>query len=348
MQIKQILSYGKAALIITPVNRRYLTGFASSLGFLLVTTDENFLFVDGRYYESACRQAANCQVVLLQKLADQIPEYLNKLNISNLLLEDEIKIRDYHHIKSALSIEVEPSNRLSRLIMDYRSTKSESEIDKIAKAQRITEKAFDEILNIIKPGITERQLALELDYNIRKFGGDDIAFETIVVSGENSSLPHGVPSDRAIKPGDFITFDFGAVKDGYHSDMTRTIAVEYATDQMHKVYECVLSAQTAALNIIKEGLSCAEVDKTARDVIELQGFGEHFVHSTGHGVGLEIHEEPRLAKGNNQLLKSGNVVTIEPGIYIPSTFGVRIEDMVVVTANGSINLTKTSKKLLIV
>ncbi|HHW46394.1 MAG TPA: aminopeptidase P family protein [Clostridiales bacterium] len=347
-RISDSLSNGEAALIITPVNRRYLTKFHSSLGYLLITRNESILFVDGRYYEAACYYAHCSEVVPLKRLNEQLPEYLNKFNISKLLLEDEIIFRDYKNLKSALSIEVEPSSNLSGLIMECKSVKSLDEIEKIEKAQRIAEKAFDEVLNIIKPGISERHLALELDYNIRKFGGDDISFETIVVSGENSSLPHGVPGEREVKPGDFITFDFGAVKDGYHSDMTRTIALEYATDEMQKVYYCVLSAQIAALNIIKEGLPCGEVDKAARDVIELQGFGEYFVHSTGHGVGLKIHEEPRLVKDNTALLKSGNVVTVEPGIYIPSKFGARIEDMVVVTKEGSINLTKTAKDLIII
>ena len=218
---------------------------------------------------------------------------------------------------------------------------------KIIKAQRIAEAAFEHILTFIKEGVTEKEVALELDYYMLSHGADGLSFETIAVSGKNSSKPHGVPSDKKIEKGDFVTMDFGAVVEGYHSDMTRTVAVGFVTDEQKNVYETVLKAQEAAQAAASSGVCCADVDKAARDVIENAGYGEYFNHSTGHGVGVEIHEYPRLSTVCKAILSVGNVVTDEPGIYIPEKFGVRIEDMLLITENGCENLTRAPKELII-
>ena len=203
------------------------------------------------------------------------------------------------------------------------------------------------ILDFIKPGMTEKHVTLELDYYMLSHGADGLSFETIAVSGKNSSKPHGVPSDKKIEKGDFVTMDFGAVVEGYHSDMTRTVAVGFVTDEQKNVYETVLKAQAAAQAAASSGVCCADVDKAARDVIENAGYGEYFNHSTGHGVGVEIHEYPRLSRLCKTALSVGNVVTDEPGIYIPEKFGVRIEDMLLITENGCENLTRAPKELII-
>ena len=203
------------------------------------------------------------------------------------------------------------------------------------------------ILNFIKVGVTEKEIALELDFYMLRHGGEGLSFETIAVSGANSSMPHGVPSNKKIENGDFITMDFGTIINGYHSDMTRTVAVGFATDEMKNVYDTVLKAQQNCLDSIKAGISCKDGDEFARSVIRNANYGQFFTHSTGHGVGVEIHEFPNLSPASDSILQVGNIVTVEPGIYIPEKFGVRIEDMGLITENGCRNLTNASKELII-
>ena len=218
----------------------------------------------------------------------------------------------------------------------------------IKKAQQITEEAYTEVLNYIKPNVTEREIALELDYLMRKKGADGVSFSLITITGKNTSLPHGVPKDNTIKEGDFFLSDIGALYNGYHSDMTRTVAVKSATDEMEEIYNIVLKAQLSALETVKAGTKASVVDKTARDIISSYGYGEMFGHSTGHGVGLDIHEQPTVSINSETILSSGMVITVEPGIYIPNKFGVRIEDMVCVTKDGYENFATIDKSLIIV
>lgn len=336
-----------AVLVITQENRRYLTGFQSSLGYLLMTKDGNTLFVDGRYFEAAEKKASGAKVVLLKDIYKQINEQLKTSGGKRLLIESEVSFKNYNALKSKLEVTVTPSEKLSNKLLELRSIKKKEEVASIIAAQRIAEKAFDEVLNFIKEGITERQIAAELEYRMKLYGAEGFAFETVAVSGANSSLPHGVPTDKKVKNGEFITLDFGAVINGYCSDMTRTIAVGQATDEMIKVYETVLSAQNEAINRIEAGNLCRDVDAAARDIITKAGYGEFFTHSTGHGVGLEVHEDPTLSPKSENKLRSGQIVTAEPGIYIPGCFGVRIEDMLQVRKNGVKNLTKAPKHLII-
>ena len=337
-----------AVLIFTSINRKYLTGFSSSLGYLLLTKEENVLFVDGRYYEAATNQVTDAKVVLIKNIYEQINELLKKANVKKLLIETENEISLFNSLKSKLNVKVIPSEPLSNRLLDLRSVKSKKEADNIIKAQQIAEKAFLDILDYIKVGMTEKLIAATLNYKMMCYGAESPSFDTIVVSGQNSSLPHGVPTEKKIEKGDFITMDFGAMYNGYCSDMTRTVAVDSVTDEMKNVYNTVLTAQKSAEEAVKAGALCSDVDKAARDVIKNAGYGEYFCHSTGHGIGLFIHEKPTVSSNSKGIkLRSGQVISNEPGIYLPKKFGVRIEDMLFVNKNGCKNLTKAPKDLII-
>lgn len=340
---------GYSALIISPENRKYFTGFDSSDGFLLVSSDHAVFITDGRYIEAAGKQISNCEVVLLGKTYPQIAEILGEMNCKHLLVEaSRMTVTTYNSLKGVLkSTSIATDSTLDSIINNLRSIKAENEVESIIKAQRIAEDAFQHILKFIKVGVTEKEIALELDFFMLRNGGEGLSFETIAVSGKNSSMPHGVPSNKKIENGDFITMDFGTIINGYHSDMTRTVAVGTATDEMKNVYNTVLKAQQNCLDNIKAGISCKNGDMFARSVINDSGYGKYFTHSTGHGVGVEIHEYPNLSPASDSILQVGNIVTVEPGIYIPEKFGVRIEDMALITENGCRNLTNANKELII-
>ncbi len=337
-----------AVLIYTPENRRYLTGFASSLGYLLLTDKSNYLFVDGRYYEAATKKATNATVVLIEKLFNQMNELLLAQGIEKVIIETENEISFLNVLRKNLKVNVSASDSLSARLASMRSIKCKDEIESIVLAQRIAEKAYEDVLDFIKVGVSEREIAAFLEYRMKLYGSERYAFETIAVSGPNSSLPHGVPTDRKVIEGDFITMDFGAVINGYCSDMTRTVAVGYATEEMVRVYNTVLLAQKTVIDTVAAGVDCKVADAAARDVIINAGFGEFFNHSTGHGIGLQVHEIPNLSpRSEGVKLRAGQVVSNEPGIYIPEKFGVRIEDMLFVTKSGCKNLTKAPKHLII-
>ncbi|MDR0356862.1 MAG: aminopeptidase P family protein [Clostridiales Family XIII bacterium] len=217
----------------------------------------------------------------------------------------------------------------------------------VAKAAALGDRCFDRILGLIRPGVTESFIAREIDDFLLSHGAEALAFPTICVSGPRGALPHGEPSDRALEPGEFLTMDFGAVIDGFCGDMTRTIAVEYVSDEQRLVYDTVLRAQEAAIRRLEANARCFDADKAARDIIESAGYGDFFVHGTGHGVGKEVHEPPTLNAKSEEYLRSGMAVTVEPGIYIEGRLGVRIEDLLIVTDAGIINVTCSEKRLLI-
>ena len=348
---KLLADYGTGccALIISPENRKYFTGFESSDGFLIVSSDRAVFITDGRYIEAAQKQISNCEVILLGKTYPQIADILKEMNCNRLLVEStRMTVSTYNSLKGVLKkIPISTDTTLDTLINTLRSIKTETEVESIIKAQRIAEDAFKHILKFIKVGVTEKEIALELDFYMLRHGGEGLSFETIAVSGKNSSMPHGVPSNKKIENGDFITMDFGTIINGYHSDMTRTIAVGFATDEMKNVYNTVLKAQQNCLDNIKAGVSCKDGDQFARTVIKNADLGQYFTHSTGHGVGVEIHEFPNLSPASDSILQVGNIVTVEPGIYIPEKFGVRIEDMALITENGCKNLTNAPKELII-
>ena len=341
--------HADAALIISAENRRYFTDFVSSLGYLLVTRKKAFLFVDSRYEEAAGRQAKNCQVVPFRKLKNDLSDIIRTEGLHSVLAEGSaFTLNDAAAIEGILSgadAKLIKTNELDRLTERMRITKTSEETERIRQAQNLTENALRQTVRLIKEGVSERELALELEYRMRRSGADGVSFDLIVLTGEATSMPHGVPSDRRVKNGDFILFDIGATVDGYHSDMTRTFAYGAADSTMKRIYQTVLTAQTNAISAVRSGISCGLVDSAARDYISHAGFGEYFGHSTGHGVGLNIHEAPSVSPGSEVVLESGMVVTVEPGIYLPGKFGVRIEDMVVVTKDGCIDLTAYPKEL---
>ncbi len=338
----------EAILIHSPENRRYFTDFPSTDGYLVITKNDAVFFTDSRYIEAA-QKNASCKAQLVTKASVEIKDYLKEKNILKAYTERErltVSMADF--FKTAfLPCRVTPSKKLETKINELRMVKNEDELCNIRKAQQIAEEAFEHILTFIRPGVTEKRIALELDFYMLSHGAEALSFETIAVTGKKTSMPHGVPNDTVVEIGDFITMDFGAVYKGYHSDMTRTVAVGEVSAEQRKIYEIVLSAQKASLEILKKGISCKEADKAARDIITDAGYGDYFGHGTGHGVGIEIHELPNLSPRSDAILQVGNVVTVEPGIYIPNKFGVRIEDMALITENGYENLTNTPKELII-
>ena len=346
--LQSVLGENEAFLIISPENRRYLTSFSSSAGYLFIEKNNSVFLIDGRYVESACEKIKCCsQIVLLNDFPLQLKEITDKYKIKTLYLEGEkLSVSQAESIKKISECNCD-FVKADKEINSLRRRKSQEEKNKIISAQRIAEKAFENILTYIKEGVTEKEIALRLDYTMLFLGADALSFETIAVSGKNSSLPHGVPSDKKIEKGDFITMDFGAVVDGYHSDMTRTVAVGEISSKQAEVYETVLAAQKSSLDILKAGVLCRDADAAARDIIKNAGYGEFFGHGTGHGVGIEIHEAPTLNSKSSQILETGDIVTVEPGIYLPNEFGVRIEDMAFITENGCENLTKSQKSLII-
>lgn len=340
------------ALIESFDNRRYLTGFPSSAGSLLVTGNGSVFLTDCRYIEAAQNTIKDCEVRLNDGGRKTQAEIFKAFGAKKIAIEGEktsvcalSRIEKGYGEVGAFAFLTDST--LDKMLTLLRTVKAQNEIDCIVKAQRIAEGAFTHVLSFIREGVTEREIGLELDYCMLRCGAEALSFETIAVSGANSSMPHGVPSDKKVERGDFITMDFGAMYGGYHSDMTRTVAVGAVSDKQAEVYNTVLKAQEAALAALRPGLLCRDADEAARRIIRDAGYGECFGHSTGHGVGVEIHEEPRLSPASPDTLEIGNVVTVEPGIYIPSEFGVRIEDMAVITKNGCENLTFAEKKLII-
>lgn len=342
-------SEDEAILISSPENRRYFTGFPSSDGYLIVTKSDAVFFTDSRYIEAAAKEIKVCRTALLGRVSVEIKNFITENNLSAIYIEREnMTVAEAELLKKIFSpCKVRPSKILEKKIRELRAVKTEPEIQNIKKAQSIAEDAFNHILKFIKPGVTEKEIALELDYYMLSHGAEAISFETIAVTGKKTSMPHGVPDETVIKKSDFVTMDFGAVYKGYHSDMTRTVAVGEISEKQKNIYNIVLMAQEAALKALKKGLPCSQADAAARDIITNAGYGDYFGHGTGHGVGIEIHEYPNLSPRSEEKLKVGNIVTVEPGIYLPGEFGVRIEDMALITPNGYENLTSVCKELII-
>lgn len=340
----------EAALIITPHNRRYFTGFPSSDGCLLVTREAAYFLTDFRYIEAAKRSIRDRFIDCREytRMEDALRTLAEKLRLHRIYLEaGGVALSQRERLQAALPAQLDGSDTLDRWLDSLRRIKTPGELEKIRQAQALTEDGFTHILDFIRPGRTEREVALELEFFIRKRGAEAAAFDFIVVSGANTSLPHGVPTEKPIGSGEFVTMDFGAVVEGYHSDMTRTVAAGAISEEQERVYDIVLQAQMKALAALKPGLSCVTGDAAARDIIAAAGYGDCFGHGTGHGVGVEIHEQPRLSpSARGQQLQTGNVVTVEPGIYIEGKFGVRIEDMAAITETGCENLTKSPKTLI--
>lgn len=349
LKLQEVLEEGKAFLITSGSNRFYLTGFNSSAGTVLITKKQAVFFIDFRYFEKAKSVVNSCDVVLYDKGDKGIFEFCKQEKIKTVFVEASHTALAQHKYLSEIfdGITISTDNVLDINLNKMRAVKSENELGFIRKAQSLTEQTLDYILPRIEIGKTEREIMLDMEFFMRGLGAEGVAFNFIVVSGKNSSLPHGVPTDKKIENGDFITMDFGAIVNGYCSDMTRTVAVGNISDEQKLVYNTTLQAQLAAIENIKAGVVCGDVDKIARDIIYDAGYKGCFGHSLGHSVGIDVHEAPNLSPNNKSILEVGNVVTVEPGIYLENKFGVRIEDMVYVTENGCINLTNSKKDLII-
>lgn len=348
-KLQIFLNDTQSVILFSEPNRRYFSGFTSSAGAIIITKNKAYLLVDFRYYEKAKSIVKNMEVVLCERLYSNIAEILKSQKIKTLLVETgDISLERFKALKQNITdIEISDDEGVQGFIEEIRSVKSKKELESIKSAQAITDSTFNYILERLEVGRTEKEIALEMEFFMRKNGSDGIAFDTIAISGKNTSLPHGVPTDKKIEKGDFFTMDFGARVDGCCSDMTRTVAIGGVSDKQKFVYNTVLKSQTEALKAIKTGVVCKEIDAVARNIIYSAGFEGCFGHGLGHSVGLEIHESPAFNTRDETLLKSGTVITVEPGIYLENEFGVRIEDMVYVTENGIINLTKSSKDLII-
>lgn len=344
--IKEKLQPDEAVLITDFADRFYLTGFNSSDGFVFITKDNACLLVDFRYFEMAKTAVSRLEVILLKNTFEQLNRLISDNNVKTVYTVcDKITLSKFLLYKDKLSATLSDDNKFGMLLKALRSVKNDSEILSIKRAQKITDETFEYILGKIGVGKTEREIALEMEFFLREKGSEGVSFDFIVVSGKNSSLPHGVPTDKKIEKGDFVTMDFGAVVNGYRSDMTRTVCVGAASNEQREVYEAVLNAQKLAFEQIKPGVKCLDVDRAARDYID-KSYSGCFGHGLGHSVGLEIHEDPAFNTRCDTELKPGMVLTVEPGIYIAGKFGVRIEDMIVVTENGYDNITKSPKGLI--
>jgi len=337
-----------AILIKNPINRLYATGFSSSAGVLLVTSDNAWFVIDSRYYEAACSLISDAQVILLEKsntYEKQVEKLIKEQNFASIGFEDgTVTYASHLEWTKNFGVDLVPAQKL---INTLRNIKSRVEVDKLIKAQRLAEKVFNEILPLISTDMTEKELSAEIVYHTLKNGADETAFNPIVVSGANSSRPHGFPGNENISKG-FLTIDFGVCLDGWRSDTTRTLCIGKPNDEMVNVYNTVLNAQQAGIAVVRAGVKGVDVDAAARNVIEEAGFGEYFGHGFGHSLGLEVHETLSASPLSKDVLPAGAVISAEPGIYIPGRFGVRIEDTLHITDDGSENITNLPKSLMVI
>ncbi|MBO0429663.1 M24 family metallopeptidase [Vagococcus fluvialis] len=344
---EQMKSEGISSFLITsPYNLRYLTGFTGTTGLALIGLEEAFFITDFRYTEQAAKQCVGFEIVKnVGPILEVVADLVESKNIENLGFEESfVSFKQYVELEGLLEVDLIP---VSGMVEELREIKDEEEIAIVEKACEIADKAFSHILTYIKPGMTEIQVANELDFYMRSLGASSVSFETIVASGLRSAMPHGVASEKVIEQGDMITIDFGCYYNGYVSDMTRTISLGEPSDKLREIYNVVKEAQQKVLDVAKPGMTGVELDAVARDYIASKGYGEAFGHSTGHGIGLEIHEGPNVSKLAEKAFVPGNIITNEPGIYLPGIGGVRIEDDMLVTENGIKRLTHSEKELII-
>ncbi len=338
-----------ALLVLSEQNRFYATGFMASDGGLVITKHEAYFFTDGRYIEAARAAIEDAEVEQVgggSKMDVRIGSILRDLNIKTLGVEED-------SVSYAACLRMEKEYAPARIrpaqaiFHKLRAVKTPEELAIMKRAQAIAELAFDDVLKVLKPGVTEREMAAELTYHMMRRGADGNSVPPIVVAAQRGSLPHGTPTDHKIPGNCFVTMDFGCVKDGYCSDMTRTVALGSVTDEMKKVYDAVLRAQLAGIAAAQPGVTGGAIDKAARDVLAKDGLARYFSHAFGHSLGIEIHENPTARPDEELPLPVGTVMSAEPGVYIPKKFGVRIEDVMVFTEGGVEILTKVPKELLV-
>lgn len=349
---KQIVAklgdYGVDAMMITSQpGEIYASGFYGE-GIALISPKEVTYITDSRYIEVAEKQVTGANVVMVgrgRNYTALVNEFLARTGAKTLGIEERyLSLAAYRDYQEKLNAQLVPAGKL---VLELRAGKDADELECMVKAQRIAERALEEIFNFLRPGVTEREVAAKLTYDMLRFGAEKNSFDPIVASGPNGSMPHAVPGDRAIQKGDFVTMDFGCVWGHYCSDMTRTVAVGQPTEEMVKVYDLVLKAQLAGIAASRAGVTGREIDAAARKVIEEGGYGEYFGHGYGHSVGLEIHESPNANTSDTTPMPVGAVVSAEPGIYLPGRFGVRIEDVVIMEEKGCRVITKAPKELII-
>jgi Xaa-Pro aminopeptidase len=333
-------------LITSTYNRRYMTNFTGSAGVVLISQKEAKFITDFRYVEQAGKQAEGYEIVKhTGTIPDEVASQAKAMGIKKLGFEQEhITFASYKVYEHALEGELVP---ISGVIEKLRLIKTPSEIKILKEAAKIADAAFTHITQYIRPGLSELEVSNELEFFMRKQGAASSSFDTIVASGRRGALPHGVASDKVIESGDLVTLDYGAYYNGYVSDITRTLAVGKPSDELMDIYNIVLEAQLRGMAGIKPGMNGKEADALTRNFIAEKGYGEYFGHSTGHGIGLEVHEGPALSVRSDTVLEPGMIVTVEPGIYVPELGGVRIEDDTIITIEGNESLTHSTKELII-
>lgn len=337
-----------AVLITSPENRFYLSGFKGSSGVLLITQEKNYLLTDFRYMDQAREEAPDFEIINHERnIYPVIMSYVKKHIIQKLGIEfGKLAVQDFKEIEN-----LNPSLKLfncEEAVYKLRMIKDQEEIGYFKKGIALCDQAFDHILSFIRPGMSEKELGLELEFFMRRGGADGIKENHVIASGERSSLPHGQATERIIKKGDFVKMDIGAKINGYYTDFTRTVVIGEPSEKQREIYNIVRQAQEVALEAIGPGKVCSELDHLARSVIAKAGYGENFGHSLGHSIGLAVHESPAMRATDHTILEPGMVITVEPGIYIPGFGGVRIEDFIVITEDGYENLTTATKELQII
>lgn len=334
-----------AMIIASPINRRYISGFTGSAGVVIVSDKDARFITDFRYTEQAEKQAKGFQVIEHEQAIEmEVNEQLKAMNVKRVGFEkDYITYAQYETYRKTFEVELVP---VSGLVEELRMVKTEEELAIMKKAAKIADDAFLHIQSFIMPGVKEIEIANELEFFMRKQGADSSSFDTIVASGYRSAMPHGVASEKEIQSGELVTLDYGALYEGYCSDITRTVAVGEVSDELRKIYDIVLEANMRGVKKISAGMTGREADAITRDYIKEMGYGGNFGHSTGHGLGMEVHETPRLSHRSDDVLKPGMVVTVEPGIYVQGLGGCRIEDDIVITESGNERLTFSTKEFI--
>ena len=333
-----------ALFITSGYNRRYMTGFTGTAGAAIISKDDAVFITDFRYMEQAAAQIKDFRIVQHEKtIIEEVAKQVEQMKVERLGFEKEdLTFGMYELYKSQVSAELIPT---AGLVEKLRIIKTPEELEVLKQAAKIADDAFTHICGFIKAGMTELEVSNELEFFMRKQGATSSSFDTIVASGVRGALPHGVATDKKIQSGELVTLDYGALYNGYISDITRTVAVGEPSEKMREVYEITLAAQKLAVEGIKPGMTGIQADAIARDYIASKGYGEAFGHSTGHGIGLEVHEAPGLSFRSETVLEPNMTVTAEPGIYLPGIGGVRIEDDLVITENGCERLTHCTKEL---